>query len=584
MSANQPANLHAKPREPFPPLWQQLSHAYAESRKEALEYYKTHGDADHRHLLRELLAEVGDCIPFPSNLVSGHEGYAIEPRLIEVAPREFELAKLIDKLQWMTRLALIKGGGSYSKKPELFASRGLTALQTGFQLDGDRDLGTTAAVLQSASCDGSTEFVENLAASLDDDMLRDLGIDADTLQLSKLCFFGLQDTEHTHTYAAVGYDDGSGFECSEVTEPGPAYWLFENLDLRRLWSVDPHQLYPASTRKDQSRHKDSQILYTVRLGSGASDSYSVPFNLGMARRTRENVTQRLGLGEDGIAKALQDGFMREKKIHDDIVDEVMRRQDVVHYAQVDRARLDDADRAKFDQGVREIERELRRKLVKADYKRGLYVERWRGLFLGENPSVTYLNEETGETLMPRVPVHYFERTERMRWAYEIWKRTRPERSALHAPDKASRPQFEIHPAVEAIESWPFFHALAPAKSLDLDDNHICVLEQEHVAHLDELETAFAACQRWVGDMCRELAEGNGLAAKIESLDLGDDVRQALLRVRGNLDGFSTVMSDLAEHLSPGSPDLQRVRNLRDHTRHASLDVDDLMKAFGNVPS
>jgi hypothetical protein len=342
--------------------------------------------------------------------------------------------------------------------------------------------------------------------------------------------------------------------------------------------LDAHQLYPAACRYDESLYNDSHILWAVRLG--VSGTHVSPLDLAVARRIRENMTQRLGLGEEGITRALLDGFLREKKIQSDFVEEVMRNQGVDHYARVDTRRLSDADRRKFNEDVRKVERELGRLYVEAWYELGGFEERWQGVFLAKNPSVAYRNKQTGETLIPRVPVRYFEDTERKRWAYEVWKRTRPERSALQAPESPSRPKFEIHPAVEAIENWPFFHALAPAKGLDLGNNILPVRGGERIEHLQEFETAFTSLERWIGQMHWDLAKDAGLPAKVESLGLGNDVRQALHSVGRNLDVFR-VRTGNPPPLAPTSPDLPRLRNLQNRALKVRPYLEGLQKAFAN---
>ena len=76
---------------------------------------------EHRQVLRDLVGEIKDCVPFPVSIVDGNDRYTNEEAVIDIAPHDFELARLIEKLNWTVRFALTKGHGSATKMPDVLA-------------------------------------------------------------------------------------------------------------------------------------------------------------------------------------------------------------------------------------------------------------------------------------------------------------------------------------------------------------------------------------------------------------------------------------------------------------------------------
>jgi hypothetical protein len=571
-----PSFLTGRSPESQPPL-ADTGNAY----RQAMLFYRMAGsEVDHRFVVGELLAEMHDCIPFPNHLLSGRPSYEITPKIIEVAPHEFELVRLIDKLNWITRLALIKGGGSATKEPELFASRGISSLKVDFirwvhDEDVDRSQ-TPIAVMQSGNCGDSADFTYALARTLDDDMFSLLGIDPQELCWNRLELFRLHACHIDHEYAVCGY---GAFETRQVEVEGTGEqrdFFQEDLDQSRLWTMDSHQLYPAPCRYDESLFNDSYI---------APRDTNRHLDLGEAREIRARMTRELELGQDGISQALRDRYLAEvniRSIRSEYIDEVKRRQDVDHHARVDTTLLSPAERQKFKQIVEKIEHEQDRKIIKRMYRLGWFANDWKGVFVAKNPAVGYRNSKTGDLVRPHVPAHYFERTERIRWAYAVWERTRPRREALQARSGLLRPKFEIHPSVEAIENMPFFHALAPARAMNLESNEF--RNEDRIHAMDELQNAFTALEDWIGRMHGELNADPSLVRTIESLGLGEDVRQALNSVRHNLHAFHNVMCAIVDGLSKHSQDRQPAVKLQEEAlgSPAWQQTSELQQAFGVV--
>jgi hypothetical protein len=247
--------------------------------------------------------------------------------------------------------------------------------------------------------------------------------------------------------------------------------------------------------------------------------------------------QRLGLGEDGVDKALLEDFRVRKGIRSKFVDRTALQQNVSHYAQVDRARLGPVERHKFERKVKKIEREVERKNIKRLYKVNYFEERWIGLCLPENPATVYRRRGFQELLAPTVPPHYLERTEKMRWAHETWKSLRPDLAALEqSAFKLRRTRFDIPPAVEAIENMPFLGALAGARALNYSHN------SPHVEMLEGYERAFASLEQWITRMGTELSSSPNLVAQIRKVGLDREVLRSLGLVKKNLHAFSDLMN------------------------------------------
>ena len=536
----------------LPPATRHLAKNYLDAKSATLPRYSNTDRSEHSPILRDLLAEAGPCIPFPNHIVHGNARYHVAPETIDIAPHEFELAKLIDRLNWVARLALTKECGSGTKRPELLASRGQSNDRALFAraVQPQEGLGLSAAVLQSGNCGDNAEFMTMLARGLDDDTLREMGINLD---LSKLVLYLVSDLECDHEYVVLHHSDEMPLEFTEVAapdDPEQQYERFSNTtEKKRLWPLDSHQLYPMACRYDKSTYdhlEHTGILDAASLGGQPSSDLERVLDLGFARAIRQDMIQRLNLGEKGIDKAILEDFRRAKGIRSEFVDQITREQHVSHYARVDTTRLSAEERAKFQQEIAHIEREIGRKNLKWMYKNGYMEETWVGLCLPENPDATYRNRDTGEILTPTVPPQYFERTERIRWAHDVWKTKQPDRAIFQSRIRSFFTKFDIPPAVEAIERLPFLSALAGARAMHLGDNH-----RFHLHHVGQLEQAWSSLESWVARMHADLLPQ--LIEEIHSVGLKEDVQKALIRVRENVHVFSDVMEKLETDVAAMSP-------------------------------
>lgn len=529
------------------PVASGLMDAYVQAATRRAESSLADSDQEpHRTRLKQWAREIGDCMPFPNRLFADHPEHNIPFETIEVEPHHFELAKLVDALGWMTRLHLTKGGGSASKRPELFASRGLNYQKISFERAAeDRDvfLALTTGVMQSGNCDSNAVFATNLVRSLDADILRALAID---IPLERIRGMQMHDYAHDHVYVAMNFDDEAPRQSVGRIADGDGQIRDANLlpaaGATALWSLDPHQLYPMACRHDHStyNHLDHTEARS-RFTAGSEGHLGV--NTQFIEDVRADINRQLNLGEHGIDHALREPVMFDAGIRSKFIDRIMREQNVGHYARVDTGRLSPADREKFQAKVAQIEKEIGRKFLKRLYKAGEFEEHWFGLCLPDNPARLYRHRTTGETLAPRVPPAYFERTEKIRWAYDVWKRTRPERAALNKERTWTRPRFDIHPAIEAIEKLPFLAALAAAKELDFSRN------QRHVSQLAAYKIAYASMTDWIGRMHAEMDSTPDLAATLRKAGLRDEVRAALVRAQANLQELDAIMETCLTQLS-----------------------------------
>ena len=509
----------------------------------------THEDrAVHRQRLQQWNQEIGACLPFPNRLVTNNPTYNVQFEMIDIEPRHFELARLTELISWLARLELTKGGGSATKKPEMFAARGLNLAKIALGRDALKrnvDVGFSTAVLRTGNCGETSNFIEFLALSLDSEHLRSLGIH---LQAERVQVSMMEDPEHDHEWVVAAIDDDMPLPFDEMnsreSEDDYHVTTFPEDAAPMLWAVDAHQLYPMACRHDHStyNHLDhTEAELPVVLGSDPDNG----LNMAVIDEVRADINARIGLGTHGLERALQEPFMLQARIRSKFVDRVMREQSVGHYAQVDVDRLSPADREKFQSKVIRIEEEIERKMVKLLYKEGLFEERWFGLCVPANPARVYRNSETHQIITPRIPPAYFERTEKIRWAYDIWKRTRPERTALNRERKWTRPRFDIHPAIKAIEKMPFLGALAAARQMDFSGNQLLQ------GQLEAYKVACTSMTGWINRMHAEMQSTPGLTATLRKVGLRDVVRAALISTRDNMRDLDVIMQTFREQLQGG---------------------------------
>ncbi len=540
---------------------------------------------DHQAALRELLSEVQTGIPFPNNIVNGNPLYSPAHEVVDVEPREFQIAMLIDKLQWVTRLHLVKGAGSVTKRPELFASRGRSLLLVTFLCAvAEKPLvtGHPASVVQSGSCGQNASLNMLLANSLNEEILQEMGI---SLELAKMFAFDLYDHEKDHRYVVLHRDRGPLFFTQGVTDagsPGPLRFS-SDWNLQDFWSLDSHQFYPMVSRFDRSTYNDVEAAEVLCHSPLADERPGVErplVNLERGRFVRNEMNRLLDLGENGLEKALTEDFRRQKGIRSKFVDKTVLQQNVSHYAQVDKSHLYPASRQKFERKVMKIEREVERKLMKRTYKDPHFEESWVGLCLPENPAAVYRCTGSGQMLAPTVPPRYLERTERIRWAYDTWKRLRPEVDALDRrnPFTLRRTRFEIPPAVEAIESMPFLGALAGARALNYSHN------SAHLQMLEGYGQAFSTLDEWIARMGAELADKPDTIDQVRKVGLGQEVHESLSQVQHNLQAFVDLVNkfgDEAKGLPADDAVKARIDELRERVQCSPGwgTIDSLVKAF-----
>lgn len=504
--------------------------------------------AVHRRRLQQWNEEIGACLPFPNRLIANNPTYKVQFEVIDIEPRYFELAKLTEVVGWLTRLELIKGGGSATKRPEMFASRGLSLAKIVLGRDALKQnvsIGFSTAVLRTGNCGETSNFVELFSQSLDNENLRALGIEmqADRVQMSLI-----SDKYHDHEWVVAAIDDDMpmsfGERHSDESEDDYHITTFSEDAASVLWAVDAHQLYPMACRHDHSTYNHLDHVEAEEPFALGFDT-SGGLNLADIDQVRADMNQRIGLGTHGIDRALQEPFMLQSRIRSKFVDRIMSEQNVAHYAQVDLDRLTPADREKFQAKVIRIEDEIGRKMLKLFYKEGFFEERWFGLCVPANPARIYRNSETHQIITPRIPAAYFERTEKIRWAYDIWKRTRPERAALNRERKWMRPKFDIHPAIKAIERMPFLGALAAARQMGFSGNQLLL------GQLDAYKVAYTSMTGWIDRMHTELRTRPDLAAMLRKAGLRDEVRAALFSARENLQELDTIMQTFHGQLQGG---------------------------------
>jgi hypothetical protein len=489
---------------------------------------------EHRQILRDVLGEIRDCVPFPASMVRGNDHYALQDKVIEIAPHAFELASLIDKLNWSVRLALTKGPGSGTKMPDALASRGasmtntdtLRWLETSNAVDHDyiRGLGFGAAVLQGGNCGENAAVAVGLAQSLDDAMLKDLGVEVD---LSKLLFVLVGDSQCDHSYAIVHHaDDGP---CDPTAAE----------HLHRLWSIDPHQLYPMPCRYDNARYNHPHVdaLFPMpgpRLPSLAPEVQAHRLDLGAARFARERLQAELGRGwADQPDRIPSKRLLRQHPA----VAAALRAQNVSDYLDIDPSQVPPQARAELERQIASLHRTVVDRSFVAHAQGGNVRETWQGLCLPNNPNVVYRNRATGELLAPTVPAHYLEKTEQPRWAWDVYQR--PPRVA------ASGPPDLIPAAVQAIEQEPFLGALAAARALDYSANS--PLPGQIATYTQALKNL----EQWIDRMFSEASAA--VFQRVRSVGLQDQTVRSLRAVERNLDRLEQLATTMQACSLPGSP-------------------------------
>jgi hypothetical protein len=497
--------------------------------------------AEHRQILRDLVGETNDAVPFPTSMVEGNDRYFMLDEVIDVAPHAFELAKLIDKLNWSMRLALTEGAGSATKMPDLLASRGTSGIawsevnrlvatsSNGY--DEIRDFGFASTVVGGGSCGNNASAIVSLAQSLDDDMLKDMGVNVD---LSKLLFIWMQDPDCDHSYAAVHHGDDGEVEMND-----PA-------GFHNLWSIDSHQLYPMPVRYDQSLYNHTHLDATIAM-PGPRVAHPDPqhtaealrLDLGAARAARESLEQKLGRG--WIDREARQPTHREIRQHPEVAS-AMRDQGVSDYMQIDTSTVaDPIQREALEKQIADLDRNVKLRIFAEAVENGnVHVhEQWQGLCLPINPNAVYRNSATGEILAPTVPTAYLERTERARWAWDVYKNS-PQASAEITP----APDAILPPAVEAIEQEPFLGALAAARAMDFSANSL------YAERLPDYVQALNALEQWVDRMHNEASES--LVSRISATGLQGEVVQSLAATQRNLDVLEHTAAHFAARSEPGS--------------------------------
>jgi hypothetical protein len=508
--------------------------AYAQAKQAA--YAQSAADpslTEHRQILRDLVGEIKDCVPFPVSIVDGNDRYTNEEAVIDIAPHDFELARLIEKLNWTVRFALTKGHGSATKMPDVLASRAASTsyMRTGRELekkevvdhDFFRDQAFAAAVLEGGNCGENSVVVLGLAQSLDDEMLRDLGVHVD---LSKLLFAWVRDPECGHSYALVHHEDDGEFDPRDPE------------DYDRLWSIDSHQLYPMVSRYDHSLYNHSHADSIVGMPGPRSNLTDIQaqthrLDLGAARAARQALQDRLGQGwaDRNVRKPSASDWRRHPEVA-----AAMRDQGVSDYALIDLSKVDPARRAELEQQIGQLHRRVSQRVFAAEVRSGNVREQWQGLCLPSNPNAVYRNRQTGEILAPTVPTHYLERTETARWAWRVYQ---------DPPQGVDGDDLLIPPAVQAIEQEPFLRALAGARALDFSANAV------HPEQTAAFAQALTSLEQWVDRMKDEASDG--LFGRVRATGLESQVMDGLAATQRNVDTLERIARDLATAAPDDSP-------------------------------
>jgi hypothetical protein len=524
--------------------------AYAAAKRQALATHATDPEHHaHRQIVNDLAGELRESIPFPMALAAPGEDHP--DKVIEVAAHDFELARLVHMLNWMTRLALTKGAGSYMKMPDLLASRGAGHPRVETARSLEDFLGTTdpalsglafaAALVEGGNCAEHAAVAVNLARTMDQAMLAELGIDLDP---AKLSFVLARDGDCDHAYALARHADDGALDWHD---PGT---------FRHGWSIDPHALYPMACRYDQSPYNHSHADFAPIPGPRApfhDATGEPPLDLGAVHEVREQLEATLGprWAEQDLTRPT---FL--DRLRNPALEYARRIQGVGDPMQIDTGALGTRLGRRLQSRQAKLERRIALRLFAAQIAAGRVKESWVGLYLPRNPNTVYYNVDTGELLAPVVPARYLEATERKRWAWAVYCQPPVPQSpmvALQARRQA------VPPAVEAIEQEPVLAALAAARALDFTGNGA------HPERVQEFGRALSALERWIGRIHRGTTPR--LLRRVHATGLQPQFFSSLLAVGHNLHALSRMVQRMEAAAEDGSLESNRAASL--HRRVAA---------------
>jgi hypothetical protein len=497
--------------------------------------------AEHRQIMRDLVGETADCVPFPASIVSGNTDsrYRLMPAVLDLAPHAFELAKLVDKLSWVVRLLLSKGAGSGTMAADLLASRGASVVtyQTARHyanaelFHGDkryeelRDLSFAAAVLEGGNCSENAAVLLGLAQSLDDAMLADMGVNVDP---SKLLFLWARDSACDHVYALVHHEDDGSADARDPSQ------------YSKLWAIDPHQPYPMASRYDQTLYNHPHVDRVVgmpgpRFAHPVYQAKDLRLDLGAVRAVQARLQASLG---NRWMDRTERAPVAQELSHYPQLAALMREQGVADYAQLDTSQLEPTRRAMLETQIAALDRMVMLRAFSRQVERDALpaYARWQSICAAVNPRAVYRNSATGEILAPTVPVHYLERTERARWAWHVYRFP-----PLNLPWDSTQ---IVPPAVQAIEEEPFLGALAAARAMDLSANHL------HPEGVRDFHRALSALEQWIDRLHSESSPA--LLSRVHATGLQGQVIKGLKTVEQNLHTLRRIARRLEARAEPAS--------------------------------